>query len=102
MCLRYKIFVHETNLRQRMSSRFKNPSSFRIDNDNAFYFESWHTAVVVLSLAKIAVPLQMHFTLARIRALQNVTQHKNENEINALIYAFDVTMIIVLIELILK
>lgn len=44
----------------------------------------------------------MHFTLARIRALQNVTQHKNENEINALIYAFDVTMIIVLIELILK
>lgn len=86
-----------------MSSRFKNSSSFKIDNDNAFYFEAarereWN------ELARTTVCCRCHcdeFYVARIRATMLVSADKKKR-INALIYAFDVTTIIVLIELILK
>lgn len=84
-----------------MSSRFKNSSSFKIDNDNAFYFEAERERASQLAQPFVVVVIAMNFTW-HVSEQPCWCQQTKKKRINALIYAFDVTTIIVLIELILK
>lgn len=81
----------------------KNLSSSEVDNDNAFYLFCcfWCCRLLLLSLSLPPSPAHsMPFQLLSWTDHRAVSQQKSN--INALIYAFDVTTIITLIELILK